>query len=80
MKHFDNFINGKFVPAGGQDRIEVTNPSTGALICTVPDSNGADVQSAIHAAEEATGAMGEAAGGGTREAIEGAGNEGKRER
>jgi lactaldehyde dehydrogenase/glycolaldehyde dehydrogenase len=53
MKHFDNFINGKFVAANGQDRIEVKNPSTGTPICTVPDSNDVDVQAAIDAAQTA---------------------------
>jgi lactaldehyde dehydrogenase / glycolaldehyde dehydrogenase len=56
MKHFDNFINGRFVAANGQGRIEVKNPSTGAAICTVPDSDGADVQAAIDAAQTAQGA------------------------
>jgi len=53
MKHFDNFIHGKFVPASGQARVEVRNPSTGAHICTVPDSDDADVLAAIDAAERA---------------------------
>jgi len=51
MPDYDNFINGKFVPSGGKDRIEVTNPSTGKLICTVPESTPADVETAIAAAE-----------------------------
>jgi len=29
MQHYHNFIDGKFVPSSGTDRIEVTNPSTG---------------------------------------------------
>jgi lactaldehyde dehydrogenase/glycolaldehyde dehydrogenase len=41
MRNYDNFINGKFVPSSGADRIEVTNPSTGQTICTVPDSSDA---------------------------------------
>jgi lactaldehyde dehydrogenase / glycolaldehyde dehydrogenase len=52
MKNFDNFINGKFVPSGG-NRIEVKNPSTGSVICTAPDSSEQDVASAIAAAEAA---------------------------
>ena len=53
MKHFENFINGKFVASSGSDRIEVKNPSTGASICTVPDSGADDVEAAILAAEAA---------------------------
>ena len=51
MPDYDNFINGKFVPSGGKERIEVTNPSTGKLICTVPESTPADVETAVAAAE-----------------------------
>jgi lactaldehyde dehydrogenase/glycolaldehyde dehydrogenase len=53
MQNYDNFINGKFVPSSGTNRIEVTNPSTGQAICTVPDSSPADVDAAISAAEAA---------------------------
>jgi lactaldehyde dehydrogenase / glycolaldehyde dehydrogenase len=53
MQNYDNFINGKFVPSSGTNRIEVTNPSTGQTICTVPDSTQADVDAAISAAETA---------------------------
>jgi lactaldehyde dehydrogenase/glycolaldehyde dehydrogenase len=53
MQNYDNFINGKFVPSSGANRIEVTNPSTGQTICTVPDSSQADVDAAISAAEAA---------------------------
>jgi len=51
MLHYDNFINGKHIPSSGKDRIEVTNPSNGKLICTVPESTGADVDAALAAAE-----------------------------
>jgi len=64
MVHYHNFINGKFVPSSGTDRIEVTNPSTGQTICTVPDSNRADTDAAISAAEAAQ------SGWGKRPAIE----------
>jgi len=50
MQHFDNYVAGKFVPATSTDRIEVRNPSTGAPICTVPDSNQTDVEAAVSAA------------------------------
>jgi len=53
MRNYHNFVNGKFVPSSGADRIEVTNPSTGQVICTVPDSNQADVDAAISAADAA---------------------------
>src|SRR5438445_11836396 len=48
--HFDDFINGKFVPSGSKDRIEVVNPSTDQMICTVPDSDESDMDSALSAA------------------------------
>src|ERR1035437_5609585 len=53
MQNYHNFINGKFVPSSGTNRIEVTNPSTGQTICTVPDSSQADVDAAVAAAEAA---------------------------
>ena len=53
MQNYDNYINGKFTPSGGKDRLTVTNPSTGEPICTVPDSTAADVNAAIEAAEAA---------------------------
>ena len=53
MQNYDNFINGRFVPSSGTNRIEVTNPSTGQAICTVPESSQADVDAAISAAEAA---------------------------
>lgn len=55
---YDNFINGKFVPSSSANRIEVKNPSTGQLICTVPDSSSADVDSALAAAVAAQAAWG----------------------
>jgi lactaldehyde dehydrogenase/glycolaldehyde dehydrogenase len=53
MQNYQNFIHGKFVPSSGANRIEVTNPSTGQTICTVPDSSPADVDAAISAAQAA---------------------------
>lgn len=53
MTDYQNFINGKFVPSSGKDRITVTNPSNGQPICTVPDSTAADVDSAVAAAQAA---------------------------
>lgn len=53
MRSFENFINGQFVPSDGGGRIEVMNPATGELICTVPDSTEADVEKAVAAAHAA---------------------------
>jgi lactaldehyde dehydrogenase / glycolaldehyde dehydrogenase len=53
IQNFDNFINGKFVRSVNGDRISVKNPSTGELICTVPDSGQSDVDDAIDAAQAA---------------------------
>ena len=50
MRNYDNFINGKFTPSSGTERVTCMNPSTGETICTVPDSTAADVQAAIAAA------------------------------
>jgi lactaldehyde dehydrogenase/glycolaldehyde dehydrogenase len=53
MQNYDNFINGRFVPSSGKGRITVSNPSTGAPICTVPDSTAEDVAQAVDSAEAA---------------------------
>ncbi len=54
MAEHENFIDGRFVASsGGAARIENRNPSTGSLICTVPDSTDADVAAALDAAERA---------------------------
>jgi lactaldehyde dehydrogenase/glycolaldehyde dehydrogenase len=53
MRDFDNFVNGRFVPSATSQRIEVNNPSTSEIICTVPDSIQGDVEAAIEAAEKA---------------------------
>jgi lactaldehyde dehydrogenase/glycolaldehyde dehydrogenase len=50
MPSYQNFINGKFVVSSGKDRIEVTNPSTGKIICDVPESQESDVDAALSAA------------------------------
>ena len=51
--HYQNFINGKFVRPETTAILEVRNPSTGAPICTVPDSGGWDIEKAVWAAEAA---------------------------
>src|SRR5664280_57349 len=53
MRNYDNFINGKFAPSTGRERITCINPSTGAAICTVPDSTAQDVEAAVAAASAA---------------------------
>ena len=53
MQNYDNFVNGKFTPSQGTDRITVFNPSDGRAICTVPDSTAADVDAALGAAAAA---------------------------
>ncbi len=53
MKRYENFINGKFSASSSQEQVEVTNPSTGESICTVPESSEADIARAISSAESA---------------------------
>jgi lactaldehyde dehydrogenase/glycolaldehyde dehydrogenase len=53
MTDYRNFINGQFVASSGSDRISVSNPSTGAVICSVPDSTQRDVDAALDAALKA---------------------------
>ena len=50
MPDYMNYVDGQFVPAAGAGRIDVTNPSTGRTICTVPDSRPDEVDRAIAAA------------------------------
>jgi lactaldehyde dehydrogenase/glycolaldehyde dehydrogenase len=53
LQNYDNFINGQFRSSSSRDRIEVRNPSTGALICTVPNSSKDDLEQALTAATKA---------------------------
>jgi lactaldehyde dehydrogenase / glycolaldehyde dehydrogenase len=53
MTDYRNFINGQFVASSGSDRISVSNPSTGAVICSVPDSTQHDVDTALDASLKA---------------------------
>lgn len=50
MRHYENFVNGKFAASSSKERIEVTNPSTGEPICTVPESSEADLDEALSSA------------------------------
>jgi lactaldehyde dehydrogenase/glycolaldehyde dehydrogenase len=60
VKDYENFIDGRFVASTGTERITVTNPATGAEICTVPESTTADVEAALAAAKAAQPAWGAA--------------------
>jgi lactaldehyde dehydrogenase/glycolaldehyde dehydrogenase len=53
MKKYQNYINGDFTASSADRWVEVKNPSTGELICAVPDSTQQDVDRAIAAAEAA---------------------------
>jgi lactaldehyde dehydrogenase/glycolaldehyde dehydrogenase len=53
MSDYGNFVDGRFVDPQGLDRIPVTNPATGAAICSVPESGAEDVAQAVAAAEAA---------------------------
>lgn len=53
MNDYDNFISGKFRPSLTKERNQVFNPSTGELICTVPESGPSDIEAAIDAARNA---------------------------
>src|SRR4051812_16623189 len=53
MQNYENFIDGKFVKSTGTETIEVTNPSSGAPICTVPESTDADLDAALSGAQGA---------------------------
>ncbi len=53
MLDYANFVNGRFVPSRAAGRIRVTNPSSGAGICSVPDSDAGDVADAVAAAAAA---------------------------
>ncbi|XP_064604978.1 succinate-semialdehyde dehydrogenase, mitochondrial-like isoform X2 [Liolophura sinensis] len=51
--HDKAYINGKWVTADSGATIEVVNPSTGAVLGTVPDMGEAEAQSAVDAAYKA---------------------------
>ncbi len=53
MRNYDNFVDGRFMPSSGIDRITCINPATGDAICTVPDSTAADVDAALASARAA---------------------------
>jgi aminomuconate-semialdehyde/2-hydroxymuconate-6-semialdehyde dehydrogenase len=53
MFKISNYINGELVPPTGAGYLENYNPAEGKVYCTVPDSDGTDVQMAVEAAENA---------------------------
>ncbi|HWA93157.1 MAG TPA: aldehyde dehydrogenase [Terracidiphilus sp.] len=53
MPDLQNFINGTFSEPSSTSHIDVTNPSTGQLICRVPDSDESVVGMALDAAKAA---------------------------
>jgi lactaldehyde dehydrogenase / glycolaldehyde dehydrogenase len=54
MTTFDkNYIDGTWVPTAGGKSLPVLNPSSGAVIATVPDSEASDVDQAVQAARRA---------------------------
>lgn len=53
VREYHNFIDGAFAPSPKDDRIIVTNPSTGEAIATAPESTAADLDRALEAATAA---------------------------
>ncbi|MDN5864168.1 MAG: aldehyde dehydrogenase [Gammaproteobacteria bacterium] len=51
MDRFENFINGKFVPAANGKSLPVYEPATGKQYAEIPDSDGADIAAAVGAAK-----------------------------
>ena len=47
------YIGGKWVPASGEEKIEVINPATEEIIGTVPVGSKSDINDAITAARSA---------------------------
>ncbi|MGQ7786013.1 gamma-aminobutyraldehyde dehydrogenase [Nesterenkonia sp. K-15-9-6] len=52
-ERLENFIDGRFVPAQGQEVFEVVDPATGEMVAVSPISGAADVDAAFEAAERA---------------------------
>ena len=53
MKTYELFINGKFVPNGDREMIQVLNPATEEVISEVPKATAEVVEAAVDAAYEA---------------------------
>ena len=53
VRVLDNFVGGRWVPAGAVEQLDVTNPATGELLARVPLSGRAEVEAAVAAARVA---------------------------
>ena len=53
MKNYKMYINGEWIEAQGQKRLEVINPATGEVLGTVPKGGKEEAKNAIQAAHEA---------------------------
>lgn len=53
MRHYRNYIGGRFVDSTHSAQIEVMNPATGEILATVPESSSSDVDEAVQAATAA---------------------------
>src|SRR5580704_8682313 len=53
VRVLDNFVGGRWVPAGAVEQLDVTNPATGELLARVPLSGRAEVEAAVAAARAA---------------------------
>ena len=53
MKKFRNFINCKHVDAADGSTLDIINPATGKVYATSPNSRQADIDAAMHAAQQA---------------------------
>jgi malonate-semialdehyde dehydrogenase (acetylating)/methylmalonate-semialdehyde dehydrogenase len=49
----DNYVAGRWTPAGDADLLDVTNPANGDVLARVPLSGAADLDAAVRAAREA---------------------------
>ena len=53
MKRLKNFINGKFVDSTSDEVLDIVYPVTGEVIAQAPISTNDDVNTAMHAAQDA---------------------------
>src|SRR3954447_16777259 len=53
VRMLDNYVNGQWTPASGEDSLDVTNPATGEVLAQVPLSGAADLDAAVAAARAA---------------------------
>jgi len=53
VRELKNFINGEYVDARGEDRLDIINPADAQVYATSPVSSAADVDAAFKAADKA---------------------------